>query len=63
MVTELIFEQCVAQAVQLKNRISDHRTAPKKCLGGEMRPMYEKVRTHQMELADKILRKLRQQNL
>ena len=61
MVTELVLEQCVIQAMQLKNRIKDHCKVPYKCLGGEMKPMYEKVREHQTELADKVLRKLKEQ--
>lgn len=62
MITKIILERCETQAVQIKSKILDRCVVPPNCLGGEMKPLYEKVCLHQIELVNAILQKLQEQN-
>ena len=58
MNTVSILMQCVDQAEQLKSRIRNNSNVSDRCLGGTMKPTYEKIRAHQLDMVQKILRKI-----
>ena len=54
MINNLIYRQCIEQVELLERKLRLHCDVSVDCLGGDMNPMYEKVRLHQLRLAKKI---------
>ena len=52
------FGRCTDQVKLLKIRIKDNSCVSDRCLGGDMKPVFEKVRNRQLELVQKILQKM-----